>query len=286
MTMLTREQFDRTWRLAIRLAGIELFERHREILDRRSRRLGIHQGAQFDALLDAADDGDAVAVQKLIGLLTTNHTGFFRHLEHFDLAAEHALWAVHRHGAARLWSAAAATGEEPYSLAMSLIEVFRRSDPAVTVLASDIDEDALAVAREGEYGAAALGEMAAERRIRFFSPTVDARRWRLRRAPRDLVAFRGLNLTDVVWPFAGRFDVVLCRNVLMYLDASHRYAVLERIASLLAPGGLLFLDPTEHLGKAGHLFAGGTNGVYSCRRQSPIRNTLRPFLARAESQNP
>ena len=140
--MLTIELFDRTRELALRLAGIELFERHRDVLDRRSRRLGIHDGPAFDALLQATEAGGAAATRQFVGLLTTNFSGFFRHPRHFELAAEHALWAVHRRGAARLWSAAAATGEEPCSLAMALIEVFQRNDPPVTILATDIDEDA------------------------------------------------------------------------------------------------------------------------------------------------
>src|SRR5262245_37407133 len=137
--MLTNAQLEQTRKLALRLTGIMIFERHREVLERKIRRLGI-QDERYDALLDAADSGDASAVRQMISLLTTNFSGFFRHPHHFEVAAEHALWAVHRRGAARIWSTAAATGEEPYSLAISLIEVFQRNDPAVTILATDIDE--------------------------------------------------------------------------------------------------------------------------------------------------
>jgi len=274
--MLTGEQFERTRQLALRLAGIELLERHREVLGRRSRRLGIHDGAGFEALLNRADDDDPTAIRQFVGLLTTNFSGFFRHPRHFELAAEHALWAVHRRGAARLWSAAAATGEEPYSLAMALIEVFQRHDPPVTILATDIDEDALAIARQGEYAEPALSALATGHRTRFFSQATNARHWRISQTVRDLVEYRELNLADLVWPIAGPFDVVFCRNVLMYLDASHRYAVLERMASVLAPDGMLILDPTEHLGKADHLFAPGTNGVYLGRQASRIRSDRLP----------
>ena len=273
MTMPDLEQFERIRRLALQLAGIELFERHRDIVARRSRRFGIHDASGLDTLLDAADNGDADASRRLISLLTTNFTSFFRHPHHFDLAAEHALWTVHRRGTARLWSAAAATGEEPYSLAMSVIDVFQRDDPSVTILATDVDEDALAVARRGEYGELALSTLTAEHRGRYFSQAADAGRWRITQAARDLVEFRALNLTDVAWPVAGPFDVVFCRNVLLYLETGHRYSVLERIASLLAPDGVLALDPAEHLGRAGHLFVTRTNGVYSRR---PLARPVRP----------
>src|SRR5664279_1496276 len=101
--MLTSEQFDRTRKLALRLAGIELFDRHRELLAARSRRLRISPNAGIEALLGAAEDGDPLASRQLIGLVTTNFTGFFRHPRHFELAAEHVLWAAQHRGQARLW---------------------------------------------------------------------------------------------------------------------------------------------------------------------------------------
>ena len=214
--MLTDEQFERARRLALGLAGIELLDRHRGLLQRRRARLAMHEA--FDAWLGAAEDGDADACRRLIELFTTTFTGFFRHPWHFHLAAEHALWAVHRRGPARLWSAAAATGEEPYSLAMTLIEVFRCEDPAVTILATDIDEGALGVARDGEYSEAALGALSPPHLARFVGEPTGGGRRSLIPAVRRLVEFRRLNLADVVWPLDGVFDVVFCRNVLMYLD--------------------------------------------------------------------
>jgi len=261
--ILTDEQFDRARRLALGLAGIELFDRHRQVLGRRSERL-VTYGA-FETLLGAAEDGEPAARRDLIELLTTKVTGFFRHPWHFDLAAEHALWAAHRRGRARVWSAAAATGEEPYSLAMALIDVFRRDDPAVTLLATDIDETALAVARNAEYREAALAALPPAYRARFVGEPAAGGRRGLAPAVRRLVEFRRLNLADVMWPIDGPLDVVVCRNVLMYLEAGHRYAALERIASLLAPGSLLLLDPSEHLGGAAPLFVSRGNGAYARR---------------------
>jgi chemotaxis protein methyltransferase CheR len=263
--MLTSGQFDRTRKLALRLAGIELCDRHRELLGSRSRRLGIRDAAGIEALLGAAEEGDTQANRQLIGLVTTNFTGFFRHPRHFDAAAEHALRAVQHRAQARLWSAAAASGEEPYSIAMALIEVFRCEDPPATILATDIDADALASAARGEYGERVLNALEPERRKRFFGEAIAGRRC-IRPSVRRLVEFRALNLAAVIWPIKGPFDVIFCRNVLMYLEACHRYAVVERLASLLAPDGLLILDPTEHLGKAGHLFTQAADAVYRRRR--------------------
>src|SRR5215471_17130276 len=166
--MLTSRQFEQARDLALRLAGIELVDRHRETLYRRSVRLGILDANALDALLRAAEDGDPEACQRLVSLFTTNQTGFFRHPSHFDVAAAHAFQAVQLRGQARCWSAAAATGEEPYSLAMALIEVFGSEESraasvtSVTIWATDIDVDALAVARRGEYGLRALAGLEAE----------------------------------------------------------------------------------------------------------------------------
>jgi chemotaxis protein methyltransferase CheR len=270
---LSDAEFERARRLAVALAGIELFERHRELLQRRGDRAGV--GETVATLLDAAERDEPGARRRFVELLTTKVTGFFRHPRHFDLAAEHALWAAHRRGAARLWSAAAATGEEPYSLAMAVIGVFRRDDPPVTILATDVDETALAVTRNGEYTAAALDPLDAAFRGRFFGPPTASGRRCLVPAVRRLVDVRRLNLADVAWPIDGIFDVVLCRNVLMYLEACYRYTVLERIASLLAPDGLLLLDPSEYVGGAAPLFVDRGNGVYARRRaQATSRRRL------------
>ena len=260
--MLSNHQFDRARRLAFSLAGIELHERHRELLARRSKRLGIADSAGLDSLLGAAEAGETTATGHLLGILTTKCTGFFRHPHHFRIAAEHALQAASRRGQARLWSAAAATGEEPYSVAMALVEAFRRDDPPAGILATDVDAEALAVGERGEYSDVALRGLEPARRERFLSETDVARRWGIAPALRRLVEFRTLNLVREVWPMEGLFDVIFCRNVLMYLESRCRRAVLVHIASLLAPDGLLMIDPTEHLGAAGHLFTPEADAVY------------------------
>ena len=278
--MLTNEQFERTRRLAAKLAGIELAGRHRELLARRSQRLGIGDDAGLNSLLRAAEAGEANATQKFLGWLTTKFTGFFRHPRHFEIAAAHALRAARERARARLWSAAAATGEEPWSLAMVMIEVFQRDDPPASILATDVDAEALAVGQQGEYNERALQAVSPARRERFWRGNDGAQIWGMTPAVRRLVEFRPLNLADVVWPVAGPMDVIFCRNVLMYFEAGHRYAVLERMASLLAPDGLLMLDPTEHLGKAGHWFTPGADGVYSRRQATvPSRGLKREFSA-------
>ncbi len=275
--MLTKQQFDRTRRLALNLAGIELFDRHREVLVRRGRRMGVLDSAGLDALLTAAEAGEPAATQRLLCLVTTKFTGFFRNPRHFDLVAKHAFMVAGRGGPVRLWSAAAATGEEPYSLAMAMIEIFQRDDPPVQVLATDLVAEALVVARRGEFGELALRSLEPARRERFFDATPTRGRWVLNPAVRRLVKFQTLNLVDRVWGIEGLFDAIFCRNVLMYLETAHRQAVLERMARLLDPEGLLLLDPAEHLGKAAPLFMPQSEGVYLRRPLSALPRGLTPL---------
>lgn len=266
--MLTDEQFVRTRRLALSLAGMELHERHRDLIDQRKRRLGLAEPTGYDTLLSAVESGDTAAAQHLISLLATHFTGFFRHPQHFLAAAAHARSAVDRRGVARLWCAAASTGEEPYSLAMALVEARPDAARFATILATDIDHHALARGRDAIYPAAAMAELSPERRTRFFQPALGSDRVQVIAPIRAMVEFAALNLAEVAWPTIGTFDVIFCRNVLMYLEACYRYAVLERMASLLTSEGRLILDPTEHLGKASHLFTVAGPGLYT-RRPAP-----------------
>ena len=272
--MLTNEHFDRTRRLALSLAGIELVHRHRELLDRRSRRLGILDSAALGALLDGAEEGEPIATRQLLNLLTTKFTGFFRHPLHFEMAATHALRVACRHGRARLWSAAAATGEEPYSLAMTMIEAFGEEHPPVSILATDLDVETLNAAQRGEYNDSTLRAISQERRERFFNELSVPGRWKIAPFVQRLVNFRPLNLAAEDWPVDGPYDVIFCRNVLMYLESGCRQAALERMAVLLAPEGLLLLDPTENLGAAAPLFVCQGDGACALRTPASPRGSL------------
>jgi chemotaxis protein methyltransferase CheR len=149
------------------------------------------------------------------------------------------------------------------------VEFFHHEQPPVTVLGTDVDEEALKSAQRAEYGARAMNALEPERRARFFTETAP-RRWVVNPSVRRMVQLRALNLAHVSWALESPFDVIFCRNVLMYLEESHRYAVLERMASLLAPDGLLILDPSEHPGRASHLFNLESDAIYS-RRRAPGR---------------
>lgn len=272
MTPISPAQFDRARQLALRLAGIELYDRHREILIRRSQRLGIEDAVAFDALLDRADIGDERAGQRLVGLVTTNFTCFFRNPQHFEAAAAHAFRAVRDRGRARIWSAAASTGEEPYSTAIAILDAFGTADPPVTILATDIDDDALDIARRGEYAETSISTLDQRIRSAYVRPVDASARWGVTEPIRRLVVFRRENLIDPEWADDGCFDVILCRNVLMYLEAGRREGVARRMWSMLAPDGILILDPAEHLGRAASAYSHRGGGIFVRRQtvQTPL----------------
>lgn len=257
--MMTDELFQRLRQLADAQAGIALYDRHRESISRRFERLRLNAAA----VIAGAERGEPNAQEQVINLLTTNHTSFFRHPHQLEKAARHALDAADRRGTARIWSAAASTGAEPWSLAMAVLALSKDDRPAVSILATDIDAIALAVGEAGIYSDATLAAIPAEQRRRW----VDAD-GKISPAVRALVRFQRLNLVKIDWPIAPHIDVVCCRNVLMYLSTDYRYAVLERIAALLADDGLLLLDPSEHPGSAAIFFHGGSGGAYSLRPRS------------------
>lgn len=270
--MLTTDQFERTRRLALRLAGIELSGRHRDTLQRRGSRLGLSDDRRWEALIQAAESDDPAAVRQALHLVTTSYTSFFRHPRHFEAAAEAAVAAARRRGVARLWSAAAATGEEPYSLAMALVEAFGHEAPPAAILATDVNAEVLSAAMRGQYTKRALTSLDAARRLRHFVERGDGLR-EVVPGLRCMVSFRVLNLVDPGARLEGPFDVIFCRNVLMYLEVEHRRAVLERLGALLAAEGLLILDPTEHLGRAAHLFRAVGEGIYRHRPAGVLRDT-------------
>jgi chemotaxis protein methyltransferase CheR len=258
-------EFAEVRNLALQIAGIQLHARNREYFSRRCERVGISTDAGVARLLRAVEAGDAAARRQFISFLTTSFTGFFRNSLHFDIAAEHALKTIHRRGAARLWSAAAATGEEPYSLAMALLLLPTQHNPTATIVATDINADALDFAQRGEYDERSLQSLHPALRKQFFIDSAGVKSARLVAAIRRLVEFRELNLASSEWSVTGPFDVIFCRNVLMYLERQHRESALARMAALLSPDGLLILDEAEYPGKAEHLFGKANKGIYTLR---------------------
>lgn len=220
-------------------------------LSKRLRKLG---HVDFAAYLRHVRD-DPKELSELVDALTTNKTSFFRESQHFDFLTEAVLPTLAERGdAARFWSAGCSTGEEPYTLAMVLSETrpaARRLD--ARILATDISSRALAQARAGRYSAATVADVPSHLLQRHFvrerAPGDD--RYRVGEAVRRLVTFARLNLM-AHWPMRGPFDVILCRNVMIYFDRPTQQRLVDRFADLLAPSGYLIVGHSESLTALSH----------------------------------
>jgi len=181
---------------------------------------------------------EAAAIESLVEHVVVSETAFWRHPEQLAAVGRIAAAAT---GPISIWSAGCATGEEPYSVAIALLEAGRagRGD---RILATDVSERALATARAGRYGVRALRRLPPELDARWLEGATERR---VREAPRALVSFARHNLVAREPAPGGPFDLVLCRNVLIYFDAATATAVIRRLAEALRPGGALVLGPIE-----------------------------------------
>lgn len=194
----------------------------------------------------------------VIDAMTTNETLWFRDNHPFRILSEKLLPEfAERKGLQplRIWSAACSTGQEPYSVAMT-VEEFRRLRPGklrdVKVTATDISKSVLEVARQGEYEMIAIGRgLSPERQKQFFTPSVNGG-WQIRPQIKSMVDFKELNLLERY--MLGKFDVVLCRNVLIYFSAELKKDILTRIHGTLNPGGYVILGASESLNGLSHLY--------------------------------
>ncbi|MFA9439704.1 protein-glutamate O-methyltransferase CheR [Uliginosibacterium sp. sgz301328] len=202
--------------------------------------------ASFDAYCDHLSmPGNEDERQRAIDLLTTNETYFFREPAHFEMLSR-LLRGPLSTGAIRIWSAACSTGEEPYSIAMSLAD--HRPDGNWEVVASDLSSRALEAARSGMFRMQRLELMPPGYLQRFCLRGTGkyAGSLLVQRALRQKVRVIAHNLLDSAAPL-GRFDVIFLRNALIYFDAAKKQAILGRVIDQLLPGGLLFVGHSESL---------------------------------------
>jgi chemotaxis protein methyltransferase CheR len=264
---LTASDFRRVQALIKARVGIDLGSNKQSLvygrLARRLRALGMHDFADYLALVEDPVSDEA---ERFVNAITTNVTEFFRENHHFEFVARTVLPAIWRRTGAgaqrvRFWSAGCSTGEEPYSLAMVLRE---NPPPASTaggwdikVLATDLDTDVLAHARDGIYPAERVEKIAPARLKRFFTKARVGTSYQASPELRSLITFKQLNLMDASWPMQGPFDVIFCRNVVIYFDDATKRALVERYRQLLGSGGYLLLGHSESM-------VGSTTGFESC----------------------
>lgn len=251
----TQADFDSLRTLVKVRSGITLGEAKRELVygrvSRRLRALGLSAFGDYRKLL-AGPGGEAEMIE-FINAVTTNLTSFFRESHHFDFLRDEYLRprAADARGTRRIriWCAAASTGEEPYSIAMSVAEAipdWERWD--IRILATDLDTNVLQTCVNGVYGEDRVRGMQKSRLERFFTPVVtDGRRqYRVNPELASMITFRQLNLMDAL-PMKGPIDIVFCRNVIIYFDKDTQRSLFTRIAPLQRPGDVLILGHSESL---------------------------------------
>ncbi len=260
----TTADFERVRKLIYAHAGIALSPAKQDMvysrLARRLRETRLKTFGEYLALLERGDKGEW---EKFVNSLTTNLTSFFREPHHFPMLAAH-LKKLQGKSPIKIWCSAASTGEEPYSIAMTAVEAFNSFNTPVTIVASDLDTNVLAVAAKGVYAHDRVDKLSPERLSRFFLRGTGAQdgNYTVKPELRRMITFQRLNLLEPNWLLRGPFDALFCRNVMIYFDKPTQYKILQRFAPLLSDNGLLFAGHSESFLHAADLFRSLGKTVY------------------------
>jgi len=260
----TDKDFESVCKLIYSHAGISLNTSKKDMvysrLARRLRATGLNTFSDYLRLLESDNHAEW---QAFTNALTTNLTSFFREQHHFPILAEHVSRHKGRHPI-NLWCSAASTGEEPYSMAMTMVEVFNSYTPPVHIIATDLDTNVLTKAEAGVYAMDRLEKMSTEKIKRFFLKGIGNQEGYARVRPelRNMITFRQINLLHDNWPLRPPFDAIFCRNVMIYFDKATQHRILEKFVPLLRPDGLLFAGHSESFHHAADMFKVKGNTVY------------------------
>jgi len=266
----TTADFERVRKLIYAHAGISLSPAKQDMvysrLARRLRETRLKSFGEYLALLERGDKGEW---EKFVNSLTTNLTSFFREPHHFPMLAGH-LKKLQGKSPIKIWCSAASTGEEPYSIAMTVVEAFNSFNTPVTIVASDLDTNVLATAAKGVYANDRVDKLSPERLSRFFLRGVGAQDGTFTVKPelRRMITFQRLNLLEPNWSLRGPLDALFCRNVMIYFDKPTQYKILSRFAPLMSDNGLLFAGHSESFLHAADLFRSLGKTVYELAPKS------------------
>jgi chemotaxis protein methyltransferase CheR len=261
----SERDFERVRKLIYARVGIVLAESKQDMvysrLARRLRALGINR---FTDYLDYLEREGGDEWQSFTNALTTNLTSFFREAHHFEILKQH-LTRIGNRPKVALWCSAASTGEEPYSLAMTVVEHYGSFNPPVTILATDVDTNVLEVGHRGVYPMERIEQMSQERLKKFFLKGTGPNEGMCKVSDklRDLITFRQLNLLDPSWPMREVYEAIFCRNVMIYFDEPTKERLLDRLADQLVVGGHLYIGHSERfIGRAADKFTSIGQTIY------------------------
>jgi chemotaxis protein methyltransferase CheR len=246
--------FDNVRRILYGKTGIQLANSKDSMvysrLARRLRVLKIGSVTEYLQYLEANRPEE----QSFINALTTNLTSFFREKHHFPALREY----LEKHpGKKRIWCAASSTGEEPYSIAMTVAETFGSFSTPVEIIATDIDSTVLDKARAGIYSLNDVNELSQEQLKEFFHRGKGSNQGKVSVVPelRKMVDFSQNNLAHSKWDIKPPIDIIFCRNVMIYFDKKTQVKILSQMVELMPEDGLYFAGHSESFSNAGHLVA-------------------------------
>ena len=214
-----------------------------------------HQFADLNRLVDQLESRSGVALrEQVVDAMTTNETLWFRDLHPFRILEEKIFPELEvevRSRPLNIWSAACSTGQEPYSISM-IAEEYRKKNlgklsRGVSLTATDISPSVLAKAKHGSYEMLALGRGMSKERLDLYFTADESGSWQIKPEISKAVDFKSLNLLQNFTGLAGQFDLVFCRNVLIYFSQELKHDILKRIHGKLRPGGYLFLGASESM---------------------------------------
>lgn len=270
--ILTDRDFVRIAQLVHQMAGIVLADAKRPLVQsrliRRLRALGLRDFSAYADHVSAPEHERERS--ELISAVTTNVTAFFREIHHFETLATKALPGLiakaKAGGKVRLWSAGCSSGEEPYSIAATVVAAFpevHRHD--LRILATDIDTTMIERTRNAQYPIEAANGLTADQSRRLFENARATDTLRISDTARRLVTCNALNLQES-WPMKGEFEVIFCRNVVIYFDKPTQERLWQRFADILVPGGYLMIGHSERV--SGPALAGfDVDGITTYRRR-------------------
>lgn len=250
--LYTHEDFIKVKSLLHRLAGINLADSKDAMvysrLVRRVRLLKLSSIAEYLKYVSA----NVSEEQNFINALTTNLTSFFREEHHFEVLKDYLKQTT---GVRRIWCAASSTGEEPYSIAMSVVEAVGRFDSNIEIVASDIDSNVLDTAQLGIYHESKVQSLSLERKKRFFHKGTGSNAGFVRVIPelRNMIKFKKINLLDSKWPVELPVNIIFCRNVMIYFNREMQEALLTRMVHLLPENGLYIAGHSENFSYFSHI---------------------------------
>ena len=254
---LSDEDFQTISKKVYKACGSVLGPHKREMVySRLARRIRANQLDSFSTYLKYLDNHEDQELSQFINAITTNLTSFFREHHHFEYLSQvivPQLLEKNKHSKrVRIWSAGCSTGEEPYSIAMTIFNRFP-SDWDVKVLATDLDSNVLSKAQSGVYDSGNVTGLDGRVLKKWFLKSADGHAYKIKPTLQSLIYFKRLNLLEK-WPMKGPFDVIFCRNVLIYFDKETKDKLFMKYHQILGEQRHLFIGHSETMGKEHHEF--------------------------------